>query len=74
MGTRISDLFDVAELETLINDGYVRRQVHPSAPLSILNYTEKAQYERVWTDVTRRCRFGHGRVGNGGGGDECAAC
>jgi RNA ligase len=34
----------------------VRRQVHPELPLFILNYTERCQYERVWTGVTRTCR------------------
>jgi RNA ligase len=52
----ISDLFNPAELAGALGDGYVREQTHPTLPLRILNYTEKAAYERVWTDVTRQCR------------------
>ena len=52
----LSHLFDLAELADLIEAGYVRRQVHPAGSLSILNYTEKSVYERVWNDVTRQCR------------------
>lgn len=36
--------------------GYVRQQTHPTLPYAILNYTEKAAYERIWNDVTRQCR------------------
>jgi RNA ligase len=52
----ISDLFANADLAAAITDGYVREQQHPQLPLKIYNYTERAQYEQVWTDVTRRCR------------------
>lgn len=52
----LGEVVDTGELSSFIEAGYVRRQVHPSAPLSILNYTEKAQFENVWNDVTRRCR------------------
>lgn len=54
--THLSHLFDTNELAELLEAGYVRKQVHPSGSLTILNYTEKAQYERVWNDVTRQCR------------------
>lgn len=54
---KLGDLLDEAELAQAIEDGFVRRQVHPSAPLIILNYTERCQYERgAWNDVTRQCR------------------
>lgn len=52
----LSDLIDPGELAEAIEQGYVREQFHPSMPLRILNYTERAAYERVWTDVTRQCR------------------
>lgn len=52
----ISELFDAAELARAVEDGYVRVQVHPELPLRILNYTEKTQVERLWTQVTRSCR------------------
>ncbi len=55
--TQISDLFTVEELDVALEEGYVRSQVHPVwRQLHILNYTEKAQYDRVWTPVTRQCR------------------
>lgn len=52
----LRDLFDQDQLGHMVVDGYVRVQQHPTQPLSILNYTEKAQYERVWNPVTRTCR------------------
>jgi RNA ligase len=52
----LGDLLDETELAHAIGEGYIRRQVHPEMPLAILNYTERCQYERAWTDVTRTCR------------------
>lgn len=52
----ISSLMNLDELEELEASGYVRSQRHPKFPLQILNYTQKAAYENVWTDVTRQCR------------------
>jgi RNA ligase len=52
----LDDLFDRGLLDEMLAGGYVREQAHPDLPLSILNYTEKAQYERVWNPVTRTCR------------------
>jgi RNA ligase len=54
--TTIADLFDLAALDVALADGYVRAQAHPTLPLRILNYTEKAQYEARWTPVTLACR------------------
>lgn len=53
---RLSDILNVLELEQLITDGYISRQVHPTLPLAILNYTHKAQIDRKWNDTTRVCR------------------
>src|SRR5690242_5874737 len=52
----LDELFDPAALDSAIADSYVRRQVHPTEPLAILNYTEKAAYENVWNEVTLTCR------------------
>lgn len=53
-------LFDYLDRETLmqqIADGMVKEQVHPSLPLRILNYTQKAQYTpELWNEVTDKCR------------------
>jgi putative RNA ligase len=54
--THLGDLLDLDALSQAKADGYVREQHHPILPLSILNYTEKAQYERAWNEVTRTCR------------------
>ena len=53
---RIHDLLDAAELAADIDAGYIREQRHPTRPLSILNYTEKAQFDRHWTKATLTCR------------------
>lgn len=56
MPLHISELFNPQHLDQHIADGHVREQTHPDLPLRILNYTPKAQYARVWDDVTRTCR------------------
>src|SRR5512146_92970 len=53
---RLGDLFDLNLFFEMLLTGYVRRQWSPDAHLAILNYTEKATYERVWNDVTKTCR------------------
>ena len=52
----LSDVFDPKELETMVSAGYIRIQEHPVAPYRILNYTERAQFDRVWNDATIACR------------------
>lgn len=54
--TKLADLLDLAELETLIEQGYVRVQQHPTLPLFIYNYTERCQFDRFWTPETMLCR------------------
>lgn len=40
-----------------MEDGVIRRQVHPEFPeLWIYNYTEQAQFNRIWDDATNVCR------------------
>ncbi|WP_181243860.1 RNA ligase [Chamaesiphon polymorphus] len=48
--------FDPETLPTLIEQGYIARQTHPSLPLTIYNYTAKAQYDRYWVEATLHCR------------------
>src|SRR5437667_215953 len=52
----LDDLLDSGELRKAIADGHVQTQTHPRLPLVIYNYTKKAQYENVWTEVTCTCR------------------
>lgn len=56
MTVHLWDLLDLQALDKALEDGYVREQTHPTLPLRILNYTEKAQYERAWDAVTLTCR------------------
>jgi len=39
-----------------IDAGNVMSQDHPTEPLSIYNYTNKCQYDKVWDEVTLACR------------------
>lgn len=57
MTTHLSDLVSLHALAASVADGYVRVRTHPDDDrLRILNYTEKAQYENVWTRETKVCR------------------
>lgn len=47
---------DREHLDSLVVDGWLRSQRHPSADLWIYNYTEKTQYENHWTPETLACR------------------
>jgi RNA ligase len=37
-------------------DNLVHRQVHPTLPLTIWNYSEKVQYDNLWDDITIQTR------------------
>ncbi|UPT67304.1 MAG: T4 RnlA family RNA ligase [Sphingobacteriales bacterium JAD_PAG50586_3] len=49
-------MFEPTLLQEMIEQGYVVVQKHPHANLFIYNYSAKAQYDRVWNDVTLHCR------------------
>jgi RNA ligase len=51
-------------LPEMLREGYVCVQRHPSEALYIYNYTPRAQYERLWNEVTLQCR---GLILNGNG-------
>lgn len=53
---KLYDLFDLERLEQHIAEGFVKRTMHPSLPLAILNYTPKTQYSRTWDHITKSCR------------------
>lgn len=53
---KYTELFSLEALFVEIEQGYVKRQLHPTLPLTILNYTDKATYERRWNRVTENCR------------------
>ena len=50
------ELFTPGELSRAVMDGYIRQQTHPTLPYTILNYTEKAVFDKHWTPVTLNCR------------------
>lgn len=54
--TDISSLFSKRLLDEMIREKLIRVQRHPTAPLSIYNYTEKVQYDNLWNPVTLMCR------------------
>lgn len=39
-----------------VTDGRVRAQQHPTLPLTIYNYSERVQYEKLWDEITLQCR------------------
>ena len=38
------------------SEGLLYKQIHPTLPLTIWNYTEKVQYESKWDEITLMCR------------------
>lgn len=54
---KLDQILDLDQLEQEIADGYVSRRHHPEFPeLTILNYTDRAQFDQHWNDTTRRTR------------------
>lgn len=49
-------MFDFNELDRMIDEKLVIVQKHKEADYFIYNYGPKAQYERVWNDITLQCR------------------
>ncbi len=43
-------------IQKYIDEKYISVQKHPAADLYIYNYTQKAQFDRVWTEETMMCR------------------
>lgn len=47
---------DTVLLKEMISKNYVRVNKHPEHDLYIYNYTQNAQFERVWNEITLNCR------------------
>jgi RNA ligase len=67
MTTYLADLFSLDLLADCLRDRLVVAKKHTLAPLTILNYTARCQYEDgLWNPVTQTCRGlihdDHGRV------------
>ncbi len=43
-------------LKKMQSEGFVMMQKHAEADLYIYNYTPKAQYDKVWNEITLMCR------------------
>lgn len=52
----LQELLPPEELASALDAGHVTRKRHPELPLSLYTYTRTCQYERVWNQVTTRCR------------------
>lgn len=47
---------DLAAIQAEVDAGYVNVARHPTAPISIYNYSQRAQFEGHWNHVTLQCR------------------
>jgi RNA ligase len=46
----------IEKLNKYYEDGLLYKQVHPTLPLTIWNYSESVQYGNLWDEVTLMCR------------------
>ena len=46
----------IETLEKYYNEGLIFKQTHPTLDLTIWNYSQKVQYEKLWDEVTVQCR------------------
>lgn len=53
---KIWDLVNQDLLQEMRDAAMIRSTPHPEYPLSILNYTNAAQFSNTWNDATRLCR------------------
>lgn len=44
------------ELDSYVDRGLLKSQVHPTLPLTIYNYTDKVQWEGLWDEITLLAR------------------
>lgn len=55
--TLLKNILPFDLFKRMLDEGYIRTQVHPQYPeLMIFNYTEAAQFDRVWNAATNVCR------------------
>jgi RNA ligase len=53
---KLQNIMNQSLLTEMLEEGYVRERHHPYLDLRILNYSEKAQFGKVWNEVTLQCR------------------
>lgn len=56
MSIKISEVVDLDELSSMLEQGFVKRQKNEDGKLYIYNYTARAQYEKLWNNTTLSCR------------------
>lgn len=57
MKTLLKNILPFDLFKRMLDEGYIRSQVHPLYPeLVIFNYTEAAQFDRLWNEATNVCR------------------
>src|ERR1700675_2384986 len=62
----LKDILNYDLFKRMLDEGYLRSQVHPKySELAIFNYTEAAQFDRLWNDATNKCRGLILRLDNG---------
>lgn len=54
--TTLSDVLDIDLLSAEVEARYVKRNTHPTLPISIYTYSRECQYEGRWNEVTTQCR------------------
>lgn len=54
---KLTELIDPALMDSMLHEGMLYRREHPDDPsLVVYNYTQRAQFDRVWNDATLNCR------------------
>ncbi len=48
--------FDLKNINNLVEQGWLKKALHPYLDIVIYNYSEKCQYEGFWNDITLSCR------------------
>lgn len=61
----LAELFNLDELERLIRERYIKRRPSLDERHVILDYADRATFDRVWTPETTRCRGLIARVRDG---------
>lgn len=55
--TYLTDIVSVPDMEAEITAGYINRRFHPEFPeLATVGYSDKAQFDRHWTDTVKALR------------------
>lgn len=53
---KLNQLINPDLMRRMLEGGFIRKQKHPSLDLYIYNYSEKAQFSKMWNTATLACR------------------